>query len=39
MNDSKFLFEVMRDPEGDFSCKGYDVVPLGGNRVRIKGEE
>ena len=33
MNDSKNFSEVLRDPEGN------DIIPLRGNRVRIKNEE
>ena len=35
MNDS----EVIQDAESNFSWNGYDIIPLGGNRMRIKDED
>ena len=39
MNDSKNFFKVIRDAEGNFSWNNKEVIPLGGNRVKIEGEE
>ena len=39
MNDSKIFFKVIRDAEGNFSWNNKEVIPLGGNRVEIKGDE
>ena len=39
MNDSKNFFKVIRDAEGKFSWNNKEVIPLGGNRVEIEGEE
>ena len=39
MKDSKNIFEVIRDAEGKFSWAGEEVIPLGGNRFEINGEE
>ena len=37
MSDRKF-FKATRDPEGIFSWKGYDIIPLRGNKIRIEGK-
>ena len=39
MNDSKTFLKVIRDPDNDLSWNRYDVIPLGGNGVRIKVEK
>ena len=39
MNDSKNFFKVIRDAEGNFSWNNKEVIPLGGNRVEIDGED
>ena len=39
MNDSKNFFKVIRHAEGNFSWINKEVIPLGGNRVEIEGEE
>ena len=38
-NDSKNFFKVIRDAEGKLSWGGKEVIPLGGNRVEVNGEE
>ena len=35
-NHSKKFFKVVRNAEDNFSWNGYDIIPLGGNRVRVK---
>ena len=39
MNYSKNSFKVIRDAEGKFSWNNKKIIPLGGNRVEINGEE
>ena len=39
INESGKFFEVIQDPECKFSWIGHDIVPLGGIRVGINGEE
>ena len=39
MNDSRTFFRVLRDAEGRFRWNGKDIIPSGGKRVEINGEE
>ena len=39
MKDNKNFFKVIRDPESNYSGNGYDIIALGGNRVKFNAED